>query len=682
VKLVPETVHAGACPLDCPDTCAWQVTVRDGRAVKLRGDKDHPFTRGGLCGKVNRFIDAVYAPDRLLEPLVRVGPKGDRASFRAATWDEAVAVAAAGLRDAIERHGPQSVLPYHYAGTMGLIQGWSLGNRLFAHMGASRLGYTICTGAATAALGSIHGGKVGVDAEAIRHAQLIIVWGANTMAANVHQWVFIQEAKANGAYIVGIDPLRTDTMDRCDEHLALLPGTDAALALGLMRLLVDADAVDREWLAAHTDGWSDLEAELANWPIERTAEITRLDASVIAALANRIATTRPTAIRVGLGLQRHAGAGQAIRSIMAIPLVTGDYRYVGGGALCSAIDHHRMGAARVGEAPRDLPTTTARTINMSRLSEALEAPLEPPIHALVVYSANPMATNPDQERLRRGMRRPDLFTVVIEQRWTDTCDEADVIFPATMQFEHLDVFRAYGHHYATLNRPAIAPLGEAKPTTEVFRRLATALGFDHPRLHDTDEEILRQLVDAAGIDSELLEKQGWVRATGVEPDTAPYANGGFPTPSGRARLVDAALGEHAGIRYVPPAEVGDEQLEKRYPLALLSPAARYFLNSTFGSIDWHRARQGEPKVHLHPTDAARRSLVDGDAVRVHNDRGAFDCVVTIDERARPGVAFTFKAYWPRLTGGASVNATTAVRDSDIGGSPCFHDNRVEVVKRG
>jgi anaerobic selenocysteine-containing dehydrogenase len=672
---------AGACPLDCPDTCAWQVTVRDGRAVKLRGDKDHPFTRGGLCGKVNRFIDAVYAPDRLLEPLVRVGPKGDRASFRTASWDEAVAVAARGLQDAIDRHGPQSVLPYHYAGTMGLVQGWSLGNRLFAHMGASRLGYTICTGAATAALASIHGGKIGVDAEAIRHARLIIVWGANVMATNVHQWVFIQEAKANGAHVVGIDPLRTDTMDRCDEHLAPLPGTDAALALGLMRLLLDAGAADREWLEAHTDGWDDLEAELAHWPLARTAAVTRLDLDVIARLAHRIATTRPTAIRVGLGLQRHAGAGQAIRSIMAIPLVTGDYRHVGGGALCSAIDHHRMGAARVGELPRDLPTVAARTINMSRLSEALVAPLDPPIHALVVYSANPMATNPDQERLRRGMRRDDLFTVVIEQRWTDTCAEADVIFPATMQFEHLDVFRSYGHHYATLNRPAIAPLGQARPTTDVFRLLASALGLRHPRLHDSDEEILQQLIAAADIDAELLDKQGWVRDTGVEPDSTPYADGGFLTPSGRARLYDPALGEHAGIRYVAPVEVADEELAKRYPLALVSPAARYFLNSTFGSIDWHRARMGEPKVHLHPVDASPRGLAEGDAVRVHNDRGSFDCVVAVDERARPGVAFTYKAYWPRHTGGATVNATTAVRDSDIGGSPCFHDNRVDVVKR-
>ncbi|MGC5020207.1 molybdopterin-containing oxidoreductase family protein [Micromonospora sp. DT47] len=680
------TVHPGACPLDCPDTCVWQLTVTDGRAVALRGDKDHPFTRGALCGKVNRYLDAVNGPDRLTEPLVRVGPKGaGPVAYRPASWDEALDRVAVGLRAGIDRHGPQSILPYYFAGTMGFVQGWTMGPRLFAHLGASRLRTTICTAAARAALGSLYGGSVGFEPESIVDAKLIVLWGANLLSTNLHHWPFVREAQARGAYVVTIDPLRTDTAARSDEHVAPLPGTDAALALGLMRHVRDLGAADREWLAAHTVGWARLEARLDEWPVERAAAECGLDVDVVRRLGERIATTRPTAIRVGLGVQRHAGAGQAIRAICALPLLTGDFRHPGGGALCTTSGHHTIDPGRV-ITPPDMPAPPARSINMSRLAAALSGEADPPVTSLVVFNANPAATAPDQTRVLAGLRRADLFTVVLEQRWTDTCDYADVVLPATMQPEHLDLQTSYGHHYATLNLPAVSPPGQSLPNTEIFRRIAAALGLDHPRLRDSDEELARQLLDGSGISYEELAKSTYVRATGVEVGSAPYAAGGFPTRDGRARLYDPQLtaqGVDPLVGYTPPAEAADPQLARRFPLALISPAGRFFMNSTFASLPWHRDRTGPPRIHLHPDDAAARRLTDGDLARVHNDRGAFLATVAVDDATRPGLAFTYKAYWARLSpGGSTVNAVTGVRDTDLGGGPTFHDTRVQVEAAG
>jgi anaerobic selenocysteine-containing dehydrogenase len=676
------TTHLGACPLDCPDTCTWQLTVEDGRAVEIRGDRDHPFTRGALCGKVNHYLDAVNGPDRLTFPQVRVGPKGvGPGSFRRATWDEAIGRVASGLRATIDRDGPEAILPYYFAGTMGHVQGWTMGPRLFAHLGASRLRTTICTAAATAAMHSLFGGSVGFEPESIVDAKLIVLWGANLLSANLHQWPFVHEAQARGAYVVAIDPLRTDTASRSDEHLAPLPGTDAALALGLMRHVLDSGAADRAWLDAHTVGWPELEARLAEWPVERAAAECGLDVEVVRRLGERIATTRPTAVRVGLGLQRHQGAGQAIRTICALSLVTGDFRYPGGGALCMTTGHHPVDAAAVVR-PAGMPAPGARSINMSRLAAALTGEADPPITSLVVFNTNPAATVPDQTRARQGLLRDDLFTTVLEQRWTDTCDYADVVLPATMQPEHLDLHSSYGHHDTTLNLPVVRAPGEALPNTEIFRRIAAAMGLDHPRLRDTDEDLTRQLLSGTPVTYEELRERTYARTTGVAVGSAPFAAGGFPTPSGRARLLDPALtrrGVDALVGYTPPAEAADPELAARFPLVLVSPAGRFFLNSTFASLPWHAGKMGPPRVHLHPDDAAARGLVDGDAVRVHNDRGSFLAAVAVDDATRPGLAFTYKAYWARLSPGrTTVNAVTAVRDTDLGGGPTFHDTRVEV----
>jgi anaerobic selenocysteine-containing dehydrogenase len=679
---------SGFCPLDCPDTCAWQIEVgEDGRARSLRGDREHPFTAGALCGKVNRYLDAVYAPDRLLHPLRRVGRKGE-GRFERISWDEALQLVAQGLQRAIDEHGAESILPYYYAGTMGRIQGWTLGLRLFRYLGASRLLANLCSAASSEAATMTLGASVGYDPEDIVHAKLVILWGTNPLNANVHQWKFLLEARARGAHIVAIDPIRSESATRCDEHIAPLPGTDAALALGLMRAVLDHGAADRDYLERYTVGWRELEQRLGEWPVERAATICGLGVDVVHALGRRLAETRPTAIRIGLGLQRHGGAGAAVRAILAIPAVTGDWRHVGGGALAMTAGHYPYDTARVVNPP-DMPAPKTRIVNMSRLGEALGELDDPPVAAMVVFNANPAASTPNQLRVRRGLAREDLFTVVLEQRLTDTTDFADVVLPVTMQPEHADLFGSYGHLYLAWNEPALEPPGECLPNTEVFRRIARAMGLDHPRLYDSDVELAEQLLDTEacrqrGITLERLRQQGWMRAAGFPRGTAPFAEGGFPSPSGKVELYSerlAARGQDPLVGYVPPHEVLDEELAQRFPLVLMAPAGRFFLNSTFGSIAWHRRKMGPIQVHVHPDDAAARGLATGDGVRVFNDRGSFLGQVVVDDAARTGVAFMHKSHWPKLVeGGANANATTPERDADMGGAPTFHDNRVEIER--
>jgi anaerobic selenocysteine-containing dehydrogenase len=670
----------GACSLDCPDTCGWKVTVDErGRAVALVGDRTHPFTRGALCGKVSHYLDALHAPDRLTQPLLRVGAKGD-GCFEQISWEAAIELVAQRLDETIARHGAHAVLPYYSGGTLGKLQCFLMAERLFDHLGTRHPVDTICSAGATAGFEPTLGGAVGFDPEDLVHARLILLWGTNTLSTNVHQWRFVVEARKRGAHVVAIDPLRTATARRCDEHVAPFPGTDGALALGLMRAVLDAGAEDRNWLECHAVGWRALERRLAEWPVERAAAACRLEPTVIRRVGERLATTRPTAIRTLLGLQRHGGAAMAMRAISAIPAITGDWCHVGGGVLCLTWGHSPVAAAW----PEDLPRGATRTMNMSRLAEALTAADDSPIHALVVMNANPAVAVPAQRRLLAGLEREDLFTVVLEHRQTDTADFADVVLPATMQPEHLDVMTGYGHHYVMLNEAAVAAPGACLPNTEIFRRLAAAMGLDHPRLRDTDVELASQVLAPAGIELEELRERGWMRAADFARGRAPFADGGFPTPSGRVELWSDALaaqGEDPLIGYVPPHEATDDALGARFPLVLLAPAARFFTNSTFAANAWHERRMGPPCVHLHPLDAAARGLADGDPVRVHNDRGAFLAQAAVDDATRPGVAFTYKAYWPkRSRGGATVNATTAERDSDRGGAPTFHDNRVEVER--
>ena len=677
------TTHVGACPLDCPDTCSWVLEAEDGRVVSIRGNKAQPFTHGALCGKVNRYLDHLNG-DRVLHPLVRTGAKGE-GRFARVSWDDALDRVAEGLQRTIDRHGPEAILPFFFAGSMGMIQAFGLPQRILYALGTSRLDTTICTAAWRAAATATIGGEVCIDPETLPAARLIVIWGANPLSTGIHVWKYVLEARAAGAYVVCIDPLRSPTAERCDEHVAPRPGTDAALALGLMRVIRDAGAADEEWLAAHAVGWPELAARLDEWPVERAAAICGLPEDVVRALGDRLATTRPSAVMVGLGLQRHGGAGSAVRAIMAIPALTGDWRHVGGGLSGMTGDHFPSFSAYAGATAAGVTYPRSRVVNMSRLGHALHELRDPPVDSLVIFNCNPAATSPDARRVRAGMLRDDLFTVVLEQRMTDTADLADVVLPATMQPEHADLHDSYGHLYLSWNEPAVAAPGECLPNSEILRRIAARLGFDHPALQISDLEFAGEMLAQADIELDDLRAEGFLRI-GPQRDSAPFAAGGFPTPSGRVELFSQALVDagHDGLpTYQPPFEAVDDELAERFPLVLLAPAGRFFLNSTFAQLDWHRGKMGGPTIWLHPADAASRGLVDGDTVRCHNDRGAWTAALAVSDAARPGVCFTLKTQWPKLSpGGENVNACTPERDTDLGGGPTFHDNRVEVSAAG
>jgi anaerobic selenocysteine-containing dehydrogenase len=685
---VATKIVKSTCQLDCPDACGLLVEVDEdsGRVVALRGNPEHPFTAGALCGKVSRSVDALYGPDRLTHPLARVGKKGEN-KFKPISWEEALDTIAERLRDSIDGYGAESILPLYFAGTMGHVQSWVFGPRFFAHLGASRLNTNICDGAAAAACSYLLGGSVGYDPEDIVHARLIVLWGVNTITTNMHHWKFIAEARARGAHLVAVDPVRTDTAAHCHQHFAPLPGTDAALALGLMRTILDEGAVDRAWLAAHTVGWSLLEERLAQWPVARAAEVCALEEDSIRSLGRRIAHTRPTAMRVGLGLQRTGGGGEAIRAIMALPALTGDWRHVGGGALSQTFSHFPYSWGEYVE-PRGMKAAPARTVNMSRLGEALTELDDPPVMAAVVWNYNPVASNPNQNRVLKGFEREDLFVAAIEHRLTDTTDYADIVLPAASHFEQLDIVDSYGHNYLGWNAAAAPPYGDSLSNAEIFRRLAQRMGVDDPRVLRREAELIEELLDndpcrERGITPERLRESGFIRAAGFEVGVAPFAAGGFPSASGKVELWSEAAqtdGLDPLVGYTPPTEVVDPELTQRFPFVLITPATRYFLNSTFASQPWHRGKAGPIIVVLNPEDASERKISDGARVRVYNDRGAFHAAAAVSDRVRPGVAMAPKQYWRRLTPGAATpNATTPERDADMAGAPTFHDNRVEII---
>ena len=685
---MPTRIVKSTCQLDCPDACGLllEVDEESGRVVSLSGNPDHPFTGSGICGKVNRSVDGLYSPDRLAHPMIRAGRKGE-GRFKRASWDDALDLIAERFASAIRAHGPESVLPLYFSGTMGHVQSWVYGPRMFAHLGASRLDPNMCDGAAQAANQYLLGGSVGFDPEDIVEARLVILWGINTLTANMHHWRFIREAQRRGAHLVAIDPIRTDTATKCDQHVAPLPGTDGALALGLMRTILDEGAVDHEWLIRHTVGWEQLGERLEQWPVARAAEITELDEGVIRDLGRRIAQTRPTALRVGLGLQRTGGGGAAIRAIMALPALTGDWRHVGGGALNQTIGHFPYAWPKYVE-PSWMTAPPARTVNISRVGEALTELDDPPVVATLVWNFNPVASNPNQNRVVQGFAREDLFVAVIEQRLTDTTDFADVVLPAASHFEQLDIVDAYGHNYLGWNAPATAPYGESLPNAEILRRLGRRLGITDERVLCSELELIEEFLDAPacrerGITSEYLREHGFIRASDFDVGTAPFAEGGFPTPSGKIELWSQAAKEDGHdplVGYIPPREVSDRELAKRFPFVLITPATRFFLNSTFASLNWHRNKTGAIRVLLHPDDAAPRGIVSGNQVRVFNDRGTFIGEAYVSDAARTGVAMAPKQYWRRFSPGqATPNVTTPEVDADMAGAPTFHDNRVEIV---
>ena len=682
-------VVRGACPHDCPDTCAMLVTVENGRAVRVAGDPDHPVTAGFLCAKVNRYVERTYHETRLTTPLRRVGAKGE-GKFEPISWDAALDEIATRL-GAIAKSpdGPQAILPYSYAGTMGLVQGSSMDHRLFHKLGASKLDRTICSMAGTVGMRMTVGANVGADGEGLPQSDLVLLWGTNTLTANPHLWPFVLKARENGATIICIDPIRTRTAMQCDEWIPVRPGTDAALALGMMHVVFARGLEDREFLSQHTVGEPELRARAAEWTPTRTAEVTGLPEETIVSLGERYGRSKAAFIRVNYGLQRHGGGGMAVRTIACLPAVTGHWRRPGGGVQLSTSANFQFNRAALERADMGPPT---RTINMIRLGDALTLPDAgvggPPVKALIVYNSNPAAVAPERNTVLQGFAREDLFTVVLEHFRTDTADWADIVLPATTQLEHWDIHFAYGHHYVTLNRPSIAPLGEAKPNSEIFRLIAARMGLTDAEFRDDDLALIRQALASQspklqGVTLDELLEKGWMRLN-VPTPYLPYAEGAFPTPSGKCELVSprlAEMGMDPVPTYTPPYESveRDPALVARFPLTLISSPAHTFLNSTFVNINSLRRAAREPEVLLHPADAERRGIVVGMPVTVHNDRGAFLATARVEPNIREGVVWAPSVWWGKLAGdGANANQTTSQRVTDLGNGPVFYDNQVEV----
>jgi len=678
----------GACPLDCPDTCGWIVSVKNGEAVALRGDPAHPYTRGSLCNKVHDYLSYARSSDRILYPMRRAGAKGN-GDFVRISWDEALDVVAANLQHVIETHGGEAIWPYVGSGNMGLLQGiYGAGRRFWNVLGASRHLVTICTIAGGVGTGYTLGdNRVGMDPETFRSAKLVILWGANVLSTHPHLWRPILEARRNGAFVVAIDPIRTRTAAACDWHLAPLPGTDAALALGLLHVVVAQGGADDAFIAEHTLGWDAFSERIREFPPERVAAITGLPVECIVELGRQLARTRPTAIRIGIGIQRHGGGGMAVRTITCIPGVTGDWRHAGGGVFYDTRGFFGVDWAALARDDLRPAGRLPRALSMTRLGEGLLDVDDPPVKALFVYGSNPLASIPHQTRVRRGLARADLFTVVVEHVMTDTARYADIILPATMPMEHSDLLIAYGHLYLAWNEAATAPPGECLPATEMFRRLARRMNLDVPPLYDSDETIARQMLGSghpslAGITLEALKARGAIRLAYPEP-FVPFANG-FPTPSGRLEFVSqrmAAAGLDAIAGYTPSYEAaaGDADLSREFPLALLTPADHFFLNSIFANVPRQQRRSGPATLVIHPDDAAASGISAGSEVRVHNRRGAFIAIADVSDRVRPGVVASTKGRWPgQSKGGATVNVTVDERDSDMGGGAVYHDNRVRV----
>lgn len=682
-----------ACPHDCPDTCALLITVEDGVALDVRGDPEHPTTAGVLCTKVSRYVERTYSPDRVLYPMRRVGKKGE-GQFERISWDQALDEIATRLK-LISARDPEAILPYSYCGTMGLVQGEAMSMRFFNKIGASLLDRTICATAGFTGYKYTVGASIGTDMEQFQDAKLIIIWGGNPIASNLHFWMRAQEAKRRGAKLIAIDPYRSLTAEKCHQHIALLPGTDAAFALGLMHVLIAENLLDHDYIARHTLGFEELKERAAEWTPERTAETCGVTAAEVVDLARLYGNTalrgEPVAIRCNYGVQRARGGGMAVRNMSCLPALVGAWRHAAGGIQLSTSGSFPVNKAKL-QRPDLLAGRTPRTINMTTIGDDLLKPASaqfgPQVEAVIVYNANPLAIAPDSAKVQQGFEREDLFTVVLEQFQTDSADYADILLPATTQLEHVDAHLAYGHLYMMANNAAIAPMGEAKPNSEIFRLLAARMGLTDPCFLESDDELAAQAFDkthtrAIHFDWESLKQKGWQKLN--MPD-APFAEGGFPTPSGKCEFYSATMAND-GLdplpAYIPPYEsvASNPALAKKYPLAMISPPARNFLNSTFVNVQSLRATEGEPHLDIHPNDAAARGIVHGDMARIFNDRGSFVAKARVTEKARPGLVVGLSIWWKKLSkDGKNANEVTSQRLTDMGRAPTFYDTLVQVEK--
>ena len=671
----------GACPHDCPDTCALLTTVENGVATRVQGNPDHPQTGGVLCNKVSRYAERTYHAERLLTPLKRAGLKGS-GKFEPVSWDSALGDIAERLK-AIAARDPEAIVPYSYCGTMGQVQGEAMSGRFFNRLGASKLDRTICAAAGAEGVAQTLGAKVGMRVEFFAESKLIIIWGSNSIGSNLHFWRYAQQAKKSGAKLICIDPRLSETAEKCHEHIALLPGTDAALAMAVMHELIVHDWLDIDYIARHTLGWPALRERALQWSPERAATLCGVPVEQIRALARDYGQCfidqQPAAIRLNYGMQRVRGGGNATRAVACLPALIGAWRHRAGGMLLSTSGEFPLDKATL-QRPDLLAGRLPRTVNMSTIGNDLlregSASFGPRIEALIVYNSNPVAVAPESGKVEQGFARDDLFTVVLEQFQTDTADYADYILPATTQLEHWDIHTTYGHTDVLLNRPAIAPLGQARPNTQIFRELAARMGFDEPCFDDDDETLCRAAFGDR-INFQTLLDRGFV--TLPLPD-APFANGGFPTPSGKCEFFSerlAAQGLDGLPSHVPNYEAPGSSSE--FPLAMISPPARNFMNSTFVNVKSLRSMEGEPVLEMHADDAAARGIASGSIVRVFNQRGDYRVTALVSPRARLGVVNGMGIWWRKLgLSGTNVNQLTSQHLTDLGRGPVFYDCLVDV----
>jgi len=672
------------CALDCPDTCAVVVNIdAAGRATKIAGDPEHPVTRGFLCGKVAKYLEREYHPNRLLHPLLRTGAKGE-GKFTRITWDEALSEIAARLSAISGEDGPEAILPYSYAGTMGVLNNAGMDRRFFHRLGASRLDRTICSSTGGVALTQSQGARFGMEPEQFANAKLIIAWGANVLGTNSHLWPFIVEARRKGAKFYVIDPVKNRTGHAADKHFAVNPGSDLALALALTHVILRDQLEDRAYIDAYTNGFPELAKLAAEYSPARVAGLTGISAPEIETLAHEYANLQPTAIRLNYGVQRSDRGGAAVRAILALPVLTGAWRQAGGGVQLTTSGAFEFNTAAL-ERP-DLQKLSplgreARIVNMSRLGHALLELGEPRVRALVVYNSNPAAIAPNQTKVAAGLKRDDLFTVVLEQFQTDTADYADVILPVTTFLEHTDIYRAYGHHYLQLARPALAAPGETKSNVEIFRSLAKRMGFADACFDDTEDQMMEALLSSGSpffesITLARLERERSVRLN-LSPagkPFLPFAAGGFRTPSGKFEFGADALA------YTPPLEsrFGDAALHQKFPLELISAKNDDSMNSTFGNRP--EVDQQTSLLAIHPADAVRRNIADGMLVRVWNERGECHLRAKVNGETQPGVVRARSVGWAKTAPGRSgINHLTSDRLTDIGGGPTFYSCLVEVA---
>jgi anaerobic selenocysteine-containing dehydrogenase len=674
----------GACGHDCPDTCSWLVEVRNGQATRLFGDPDHPFTRGTLCAKVNHYLERVYSPDRVLTPLRRVGAKGE-GRFEPITWDDALTEIASRWTEITDQSGPEAILPFSFAGNQGMIQMASLHERLWGVLGYSQLERNLCGAVAGAGLTATQGSGLGVDPEELVHSRYIVLWGTNTIVTNLHLWPVIVEARSRGAKVVVVDPIRTRTAEQADWHLPIKPASDAMLALGMMHILIRDRLVDRDYVDRYASGFEPLAEHVRQFPPERVAAATGLSVDEIERFAHEYATTTPSLLRPLIGVEHHRNGGMIFRTIACLPVLTGAWRHRGGGLARSTGALQYSVLNNTGVVMSNKVHSSARTLNMRDLgNHLLSRDLSPPVRSLCVYNCNPVVSVPNQTRIIEGLKRPDLFTVVHDLFITETARFADLILPATSQIESLDLLPAWGHHYLSLNQPAIAPRGESVSNTEFMRRLAKALGRTEPWLYDSDETLIRTALDSrhpwlAGITYERLLVEGSIRLN-HDRDWRPFANGGFPTPSGKAHLWSDEL-QKKGLDPLPIP--GETRQAREGELQLITGKTLHFLNSSYAHIERHRRREGTLTIELHADDAATRGLTDGAIVNVSNEKGTVVAECRISERVRPGIAWMpFGGFIDAAGNSVSVNVLTPEEPTDWGGGSGFYDTFVYVSPTG